>query len=985
MRAALERHGGTVEKFVGDAVLAVFGVPEAHEDDALRACRAALEMHARVAALNEQFERQLGRGIAVRIGVNTGEVVAGDASSRETFVTGDPVNVAARLEQAARPGEVLLGERTYRLVRAAVHAEPVEPLKVKGKSEPIPSYRLLDVIGRGPTPRRSGTPFAGRDDQLRLLEHQLDAVVGQRRCGLVTVLGEPGVGKSRLTAEFVARSERGARVVRGRCLPYGEGITFWAIGEIVRELAGIHETHSRAEARALVEAHVEGVANARVVAAKIAQLLGLSEGVATAPETEWAIRHFLQARAWDRPLIVVVDDIHWAEPTLLGLLAGLPDAIPDAAILVLCLARPELLEQAPNWQIAVRLEPLLGEDIEALLMSLLGDSPADVRAKLAQASTGNPLFAEELVAMLVDEGTLHVEDGICTLQGDLDSLALPTSLHALLSARLDRLDAETRATLTCGAVEGEVFHSGAIVELSDEARRLTVLANVQRLVDRDLVRSAAASFVGETAFRFKHILVRDVAYRETAKRLRASLHEQFARWLEQIAGERVTEYEEVLGYHLEQSYRYRAELGALDDEMRSLATDAAERLAAAGRRAIARGDVGAAVNLLGRAAALLPAESPERVDVLLHLVEPLAVSGMADQATEIVTQATRAAEQIGDEGVVTHARIEEAWLSAYTRGERPAEESTLARAEQSIPLFERAEDHTGAARACEVAAMVHYYFGRLSDAAAVSERGFAHAGKARDVQQQGNHRLVRTVAAQWGFTPLARVEDVLEDDLAWARETGSLGVEAKTTMRRALVRFGRGDAVGGETLRVRGMSSCSELGMSLWANAFVGCWIWGLTDDPGLAEIRLRQSYAALEQAGRQNVLSTVATMFAECRYRQMRYDDADELLDVAAETGAEDDLVTQVRLRAGRAKVLARRGALEAAEAMARDAVALAAQTEFVDLRGDSLLALGEVLQLGGHTNDADAAMATALSLWEAKGNVTFAARTRGLAGLRD
>ena len=267
MRAALEGHGGTVEKFVGDAVLAVFGVPEAHEDDALRACRAALEMHARVAALNEQLERQIGRGIAVRIGVNTGEVVAGDASSRETFVTGDPVNVAARLEQAARPGEVLLGERTYRLVRAAVHAEPVEPVKAKGKSEPIPAYRLLDVIGPGPAPRRSGTPFAGRDDQLRLLADQLDAVVGQRRCGLVTVLGEPGVGKSRLTAEFVARSERGARVVRGRCLPYGEGITFWAIGEIVRELAGIHETHSRAEARALVEAHVEGVANARVVAA----------------------------------------------------------------------------------------------------------------------------------------------------------------------------------------------------------------------------------------------------------------------------------------------------------------------------------------------------------------------------------------------------------------------------------------------------------------------------------------------------------------------------------------------------------------------------------------------------------------------------------------------------------------------------------------------------------------------------------------------
>ena len=301
---------------------------------------------------------------------------------------------------------MLLGERTFRLVRGAVHAEPVPPLAAKGKSEPVQAYRLLDVSSVGPVPRGAGTPFAGREEQLQLLRQEFDAVVARRECRLVTVVGEPGVGKSRLTAELVAQIGARARVVRGRCLSYGEGITFWAIGEIVRELAGINDEHSIAQARALVEAHVAGGPNARVVAAKIAQLLGLAEGSATAPETEWAIRHFLRAQADTRPLVVIVDDIHWAEPTLLGLLAGLPAAITDAPILLLCLARPELLEQGPHWQVAVRLEPLGGRDIDGLLESLLGDTPPAVRERLAEASAGNPLFAEELVAMLLDEGVL---------------------------------------------------------------------------------------------------------------------------------------------------------------------------------------------------------------------------------------------------------------------------------------------------------------------------------------------------------------------------------------------------------------------------------------------------------------------------------------------------------------------------------------------------------------------------------------------------
>ena len=414
--------------------------------------------------------------------------------------------------------------------------------------------------------------------------------------------------------------------------------------------------------------------------------------------------------------------------------------------------------------------------------------------------------------------------------------------------------------------------------------------------------------------------------------------------------------------------------------MRILGDRAASRLAAAGRRAIARGDVGAAANLLGRAAMLFAAGSRERIEVLLDLVEPLAVSGQADEAAQLAAQAIRAAELLGDELLLTRARIEEAWLVVYTQGER-SDASTLRDAEKGIPAFERLGDDTGVARACEVVAMVHYYHGRLSEAAVASERGFLHAERARDAQQQGNHRLVRTVAAQWGFTPLDRVEAMLEDDLAWARETGK-------PRRR-----GEDDAAaGGGSRRARRSGRkgrhcspaacpyCSDLGMTLWAAGFVGCWIWGLTDDPLIAEPRLRASYDMLADAGRRNVLSTVATIFAECVYRQERYDEADDLLDVAAEAGADDDFVTQVRLRAGRAKLLARRSDLGRAEAVARDAVALAApdRVHRPARRFAARARRGAAARRPG--GDGSEALRAALALWEAKGNVAHAARTCSL-----
>ncbi len=979
MRAVIEHHGGVVEKFIGDAVVSAFGLPDAHEDDALRACRAALEMQERIAAMNDEIERRLGRPIAIRVGINTGEIVTGGVLSAEMFATGDAVNTAARLEQAAGPGEVLLGEPTYRLVRQAVLAEAAVPVEAKGKAEPVAAYRLLGIRAQDAT-RRTGTPFTGRGDELRLLQREYATVVSRNECRLVTVVGEPGVGKSRLTREFVAQIPSEARVVRGTCLPYGSGITFWAIGEIVRGLAGIHDDHSAAEATALIEARVEGVENGSIVAANLAQLLGVAEGSATAPETAWAIRHFLIAEAREQPLVVLVDDIHWGETALHDLLAELPAAIAEAGapVLLLCLGRPELLDHRPEWSVTARLEPLGARDEDSLLQSLLGEVSSAVLTRLARHSAGNPLFAEELVAMLLEQGALRIEAGICTMQGDLDQLALPASLHALLGARLDQLDQDARATLQRGSVEGEVFHRGAVIDLTAQEARQLVPALLDDLSGKDLVRPAESSFVDDEAFRFKHILVRDVAYQATPKKVRAILHEEFAVWLERAAGDRVVEYDEILGHHLEESYRLRGELGPVDDETLALGVRAGLRLAAAGRRAHDRGDLGAVTNLLGRAAELLPRGSRERIEVVLVLVEALADFVRVDEAEALLDEAGEAALALGDERLVQRVKVEQAWLVIHANAVRSAETRALAEAEQALAIFERLGDDLGASRALEVVAIVHLYYGRMAELASASEQGYIHAERAYDMQAQGKHRLGRMAADHWGATPFDQADALLEDHLAWARRTGGLGVEAKAMVRLGLTRAMRGDRAGGNELFARGMTACAEIGARIWSYQELGSGIWALTDDPEVAEARLVETYGVLAEAGRRGVLSTVAAILAESMFRQERYDECRALLDEAAEKTADDDAVTHVLVRAGRAKLAALGGERDAAETLAREAVVLALETEIVDLRGEAFLALADVLRINGRELESAEPLRDAQAEWEAKGNVVFAARAQ-------
>jgi class 3 adenylate cyclase len=642
MRAVLERHGGTVEKFIGDAVMAVFGIPVLHEDDALRAVRAAAEMRDALTPLNEKLERERGVRIQVRVGVNTGEVVAGDPSGGQRFATGDAVNVAARLEQAAQPGEILLGESTYRLVRDAVTVESVRSLSLKGKGEAVPARRLLAVPGV--TGRRLASPIVGRDRELELLDRAFEGVVYDRACRLVTVLGSAGVGKSRLVQEFLSRRGEEATIVRGRCLSYGEGITFWPVKSVISQAAGLSGEESQRAAQEKIRSVVAPAPDADLIVERVTETIGVAEPVAGHRGTSWAIRRFFEELANRRPLIVVFDDLQWAEPTFLDLVEAVAAQSRETPILLVCMARRELLEMRPTWAgdhnaTTLLLTPLSDDESARLITNLLGapDLAADVRTRVTEAAGGNPLFVEEIVAMLIDEGLLLRRNGSVAASREWSRISLPPTIQALLAARLDRLGHEERAVLERGSVEGKVFHRGAVLKLSPETDRPRVDGRLRMLLEHELIQPGRAGFPDEKAFRFHHQLLRDVAYESLSKAARSDLHERFADWLEEKTGDRAEGFEEILGYHFERAFSYKADLGPVDDRGRELATRAANRLGSAGLRAHARGDMWGAGSLLSRALGLLPDDGAARLGLQRKLDDALFETGQRTRALRRVS------------------------------------------------------------------------------------------------------------------------------------------------------------------------------------------------------------------------------------------------------------------------------------------------------------------------------------------------------------
>jgi class 3 adenylate cyclase len=628
MREVVERHGGRVEKFIGDAVMAVFGVPVLHEDDADRAVRAAGAMRDALERLNEEFGATLGVAIQMRTGVATGEVVTGDPATGKPFVTGDAVNVAARLETTAAPGEVLVDESTHRRVRDTLATEPLGPVLLKGKTDAIGVYRVLAGGARGSG--RLESQFVGRKRELDTLEALIFEVAHERAARLVTVIGEAGVGKSRLVDEFLAAHADDAAIARGRCLAYGEGITYWPLKEAIAQAAALRGDETTDEARARIRGLLGSAQDADLVTERVAETIGISDAVPEHKGTQWAVGRLVEEVSRERPLIVVLDDIQWAEDTFLDLVEYIVGSTGASPVLVLCMARPELLDNRLSWASPaergslVFLQPLSDVDSGRLVESLLGGGVLDVaaRKRIVEASEGLPLFVEEMVAMLVDEGALHRDDGRW-VAADLSRIAAPATIHALLAARLDQLEPPERAVLERGSVEGQVFHRSAVEFLSPETERLDVETRLASLVVKELVEPESAEFSADEAYRFHHLLLRDVAYESLPKTQRALLHERFATWLDDQAAERASEYDEFVGYHLEQATRYESELRPGATPSGGLAERAGSRLASAGLRAHARGDWPAAVSLASRALGLLPHQNGLRTALESKLADAL--------------------------------------------------------------------------------------------------------------------------------------------------------------------------------------------------------------------------------------------------------------------------------------------------------------------------------------------------------------------------
>jgi class 3 adenylate cyclase/tetratricopeptide (TPR) repeat protein len=917
MKAIVERHGGSVEKFIGDAVMAVFGVPVLHEDDALRAMRAAVEMRDALPAL----------GLQGRIGVMTGEVVTGTG---ERLATGDAVNVGARLEQAAAPGEVLIGQPTLALAGEAVEVEPVEPLELKGKAAPVPAYRLLRVLG---TPeRRHEVQFVGREGELALIRAAWERTRAEQRCELVTVVGEAGVGKSRLAAELVASID--AKVVRGRCLPYGAGITYWPVVEVLKQLDLLPPDEA--------------------AAAAIRTLLGQSEAPTSAEEIAWAFRKTLEQAAATRPLVVLFDDIQWGEESFRDLIEHVALLSSDAAILLLCLARPELAERHPAWLVTLRLEPLSADDVEELIPE---EITAELRERIARAAGGNPLFIEEMLAMT------GAADG---------DVVVPPSLQALLAARLDQLEAGERSVLERGAIEGEIFHRGAVQALAPEEMQVT--PRLATLVRKELIRPDKAQLAGEDGFRFRHILIRDAAYDALPKAARADLHARFASWLQEHGSELV-ELDEILGYHLEQALHYRAELGLpADDE---LAAAARRRLTAGGHRAALRQDYGAAMKLYERAAALVP---PTDLDLALEieLGRALLWAGRGDDALRRANALAERASLAGDHVGELCATIN-ACVLRITIEPEGATERLAALLEEALPLFEAAGDHLALYIAYSAVSEVEGERGRVDAALAAWEVALEHAQHAGI--QPSSSLAGRSASRFFGTTPVSELLAWIDenepragrDHFLRAYRAGSLAMLGRFDEARAILSEDRADQEerGGGIL-LANLTAFESVWVELWAG------------DAAAAAKFAAEGWRLHLELGKSSRLPGAAASRARALYALDQLDEAEAWAVRAAELASERS--TKTLWRQVRAKVHARRGEHADAERLAREAVAICDETELLDKQGDAYADLAEVLLLAGKPDEAAAALEQALERYERKGNLVSAqhAQTR-LTELQD
>jgi DNA-binding SARP family transcriptional activator/tetratricopeptide (TPR) repeat protein len=958
--AVLTEHGGTLQRLAGGGVMAAFGIPAAHEDDALRAARGALELRASLAALNDELTRDLGLRLVVRIGLSTGEVVEGQG-----FLAGEAVAVATALQRAAAAGEIAVGLLTQRLLAHAAGLEPLGELELPGG--PAPAFRLVDVAaGSQAVPRRLDAPLVGRERELTLLGDSFDLAVGRRCVRAVTVIGPAGIGKSRLVGEFGASRGEGVIVLTGRCLPYGAGITLWPLRMIVRQAAG---DESREAIVDVLAGESEAEAAADVLAAALASR-------ASAPATiAWAFRLFCEALARRRPLVLVLEDLHWAEAAFLDLIESLVDRSRDAPIVVLGVAREELLEGRPGFLSereraeTLGLERLADQESDALSETLCNEAglSAGTRRRIAESAEGNPLFLEQLVALAAEEGGLEVGE------------SLPASIQALLLARLDRLGPGERAVLECAAVVGKEFPERAVAELVEPAAAASLGRLLRTLVRRGFTQPVAARVPFEETFRFRHALIQAAAYGATPKAERAVLHERLAGWLESRPSAQVPELDALLGYHVEQAYRYTVELGPADAHALELALSAGARLGAAGTGAWKRGDARATTNLLGRATALLPEDDPVRSELLCELGVALGVAGESTRGQDVLQQAAELSASQGDRRIELRGRVELSYLRLLDRPREGADE-LLAAASEAIPLLGELGDDRGLGRAWLLSGFVQGGVrGQHAAWLEAAERALVHHDRAGWPVAA----CVGQIAAALYYGPTSVREAIARCRQLESAAADDRGAEANVGVFLGGLEAQRGNFDLGRELVLGARAVFDDLGYARLSASHCGA-VAGeialVAGDPVAAETVLRATCEVLREMHELSNFATRAADLAEALYAQGRYEEAEVWARTSATSAGDDDLTAQPAWRSVRAKVLARRGAFEEAERLSREAVRIAVGTDALNQRAKLQADLGEVLSLAGRPDEAASQLGEALQLYELKGNTPGVDKVRAL-----
>ncbi len=946
----IERYGGKLVISASDRLMGVFGVASLHEDDALRAARASLEAQKALAAEATLLLSLHGADLTCRFGLATGEALVG--GSGPLGFTGDVGGVATTLAVEAAPGQILISQETQQLAAAAIETDSAGSGRFLLRSA---------QAGVRPLALRLDATFVNRDEDLRRLTEAYARVARERITMTVTVIGEAGLGKTRLVQESARRMGQDVTVLTGRCLPYGESITFYPLRELVRQAVGEDDSPDR------IKDLLDGAPDAARVAERLHRAFGPGDqGRSDAAEIFWAARRFLEAVARRHPLLVVLEDLHWAAPTFIDLVESLALQPGQAPIALVCIARPELLDQRPAWaaetdrQVSVVLTPLNEGPAAELLDGLTTGqhiSPS-TRARIIDTATGNPLYLEQLAASISEQA------------GSEARLALPPTLQALLAARLQRLGPGASSVLTRAAIIGKEFGEQGVRALLPPEAHDPLGRNLRMLITRGLIQRGPGRNPGE-GYSFRHILIQQAAYHAIPKSLRAELHQRFADWAEHVFSEPILNRAEILGHHLEQSVQYANEVWPAGAQSTALAIRAAKHLEAAGSAAHDRGDDLAAVNLLDRAAVLLPADDPAlgRLDTTLGTA--LTETGQLGRAKTVLDDAQRIATANGDTGQHAHARVQALLLGLKLDPHDAVTE--IVRALPAVRLeFDRSQDELGLCRTLQLEAALYWNHARSASAENAWLRAADYARRVSDRRELAEILSWLASAALWGPTP---APDGIHRCKDYLGEIGNHRIgEAVILLHLAGLYAMQDDLAEAHATLNSAKGLLETLGPTMTAAITQpAALVAMLAGDPATAETHLRLEYKSFDGMGERRLLATTAAKLAKAIAAQGpdRYDEAIDLLLTSRAAAGGEDRSAQVVGQALSARILADRGHHREAVELARTAALLAAQADLLSEHADTLLELAYVLVAANRIPEANTVAGQAYDLYQRKGNL--------------